>query len=88
MSQATDKDIGTHGVVWYELKTGGNPFTIGRQTGDLTTAGVFRGLAGIQYSLSVEAYDNERMEPSLTNETTINVSKNEGRRGRRGRGGG
>ena len=79
MSQATDRDLGTHGVVWYELTTGGNPFVIGRTNGELTTAAVFRGLEGFRYSLNVRAFDNEGMQPTLTNETTIMVCRKGGR---------
>lgn len=75
MSQATDRDIGRHAVVWYELTATGNPFVIRRETGEITTSSTFLDLAGTKYILNVEAFDNEGITPSLRNETTINVSE-------------
>lgn len=73
--QATDRDTGSNAVVWYELTVGVNryPFVIDKKTGQITTAGVFKDLVGMQYVINVEAFDHEGMPPSLRNMTTINV---------------
>ena len=75
LSQAIDRDIGKHGIVWYELTATGNPFIIRRETGEITTSSTFLELVGIKYILNVEAFDNEGISPSLRNETTINVNE-------------
>ena len=57
--QATDRDIGSGQVVWFEFTTTQVPFIVDRDSGVVTTADVFNGQTGTRYTIPVRAYDNK-----------------------------
>ena len=74
--QTTDADTGNYQKVWYRFLTAeGASVVINKETGVITTAGPFTGEADRNYSLIVEAYDNEGLNPSLNNHISIAVSQ-------------
>ena len=74
--QTTDADTGNYQKVWYRFLTAqGAPVVINKETGVITTVRSFTGEADHNYSLIVEAYDNEGVSPSLNNRISIAVSQ-------------
>ena len=74
MLQATDSDIGSGQVVWFEFTTPQVPFLVDRDSGVVTTSGVFQGLSGTRYTVAIRAYDNKGVQPSLSTTTSLVVS--------------
>ena len=74
MLQATDSDIGSGQVVWFEFTTPQVPFLVDRDSGVVTTSGVFQGLSGTRYTITIRAYDNKGVQPSLSTTTSLIVS--------------
>ena len=72
--QATDADIGSGQVVWFEFSTPQVPFLVDRDSGVVTTSGVFTGLSGTRYTIEIRAYDNKGVQPSLSTTTSLVVS--------------
>ena len=72
--QATDADIGSGQVVWFEFTTPQVPFLVDRDSGVVTTSGVFTGLSGTRYTVTIRAYDNKGVQPSLSTTTSLVVS--------------
>ena len=71
--QATDADIGDHALVYYNIITGQVPYLIDRDTGVVTTAGIFKGLSGTVHVVEVRAFDNLGNSPSLSTTSMMQV---------------
>lgn len=50
------------------------PFVVDRVTGEVTTAGVFKGLSGTTMQVQVRAYDNFGQPPTESTVDTLTVS--------------
>ena len=49
------------------------PYLVDRDSGDVTTAGVFSGLSGARHEVTVRAFDNLGNTPTLTATATMIV---------------
>ena len=72
--QATDADIGNNSIVYYRILSTNMPYVVDRDSGVVTTAGVFAGLSGTIDRVEVEAYDNFGIPPTNRNVSMLNVS--------------
>ena len=71
--QATDADTLNGSIVWFEIVTPQVPYLVDRDTGVVTTAGVFRGLTGTRYNVEVRAFDNFGNSPSFSTAANMEV---------------
>ena len=60
--------------MWFSIETPDAPFVVKRETGEVTSAGVFRGLSGTTIQVQVRAFDNFGMPPSQSVLDTLLVS--------------
>lgn len=61
-------------MIWFSIETANAPFVVDRDTGEVTTAGVFRGLSGTTIHVQVRAFDNFGVSPTLFTVDTLAVS--------------
>ena len=73
-SKATDADTGNGSVVWFSIESPDAPFVVEKDTGEVTTAGVFRGQSGTSLAVQIRAYDNFGMPPTQSNSSILTVS--------------
>ena len=73
--QATDADIGNNSIVYYRILSNNVPYVVDRDSGVVTTAGVFAGLSGTIHNVEVEAYDNFGIPPTNRRSSEMNVSQ-------------
>lgn len=74
LSQATDIDTGNGSVIWFEVVTRDAPFVADRDTGEVTTAGIFRDQSGTTIDVEVRAFDNLGMPPTQQTIAILSVS--------------
>lgn len=67
-------DSGNGSVVWYSIVSQDSPFVVDRDTGVITTAGVFRGQSGMTLQVQVRAFDNFGIPPTQSTTATLSVS--------------
>lgn len=72
--QATDLDSDNGSVVWFSIETQDAPFVVDRDTGVVTTAGIFKGQSGITLEVQVRAFDNFGIAPTLSTLSILSVS--------------
>lgn len=72
--QATDADTLNGSIVWFEIVTPQVPYLVDRDTGIVTTAGLFTGLSGTNNQIMVRAFDNFGLVPTFTTNDILNVS--------------
>ena len=65
LSQASDKDSGAYGSVWYSIVHEGTPglFSLDNTTGDVTLSNLLDQVTG-HFALTVSAVDNQGKVPS------------------------
>ena len=61
-------------MVWFQIETEDSAFVVDQDTGDVSTAGVFRGLSGTTLQVQVRAFDNFGIPPTLSTVDTLSVS--------------
>ncbi len=61
-------------MIWFQIETPDAAFVVDRDTGEVATAGVFRGLSGTTLQVQVRAFDNFGMEPTQSTVDTLSVS--------------
>ncbi len=71
--QATDIDSGNGSIIWFSVETPDAPFVVDRDTGEVRTAGVFRGLSGKTIDIEVRAFDNFGIPPTESSIDTLSV---------------
>ena len=71
--QATDLDTGNGSVIWFNIVTSNAPFVVQQNTGEVVSAGVFRGQSGDTISVNVRAFDNFGLTPSLSTIDVLSV---------------
>lgn len=69
-------DSGNGSVIWFSIETPNSPFVVDRDTGEVTAAGVFRGLSGTTIDVQVRAFDNFGVSPTESTVDTLSVSNN------------
>ena len=74
LSQATDADIGNNSIVYFRIQSNNVPYVVDRDSGAVTTAGVFSGLSGGVNNVEVVAFDNFGNPPSNRRVAILNVS--------------
>lgn len=67
-------DSGNGSVIWFSIETPNAPFVVDLDTGEVTTAGVFRGLSGTTIDVQVRAFDNFGIPPTEFTVDTLSVS--------------
>ena len=72
--QATDADIGNNSVVYFRILSNNVPYVVDRDSGVVTTAGVFTGLSGTIHNVEVEAFDNFGIPPTNRRTGIVTVS--------------
>ena len=72
--QATDADVGNNSIVYFRILSNNVPYVVDRDTGVVTTAGVFTGLRGVIHRVQVEAFDNFGITPTNRRIETMTVS--------------
>ncbi len=68
-------DTGNGSVVSYGVVTPDAPFVVERDTGEITTAGVFRGLSGQTLETLVRAFDNYGVPITQSTVDILTVSR-------------
>ena len=58
----------------YEITTPAVPFLVVRDTGVVTSSGIFIGASGTKYEVTVRATDNLGAPPSISTTATMTVS--------------
>ncbi len=61
-----DSDSLNGSIVWFEIATPQVPYLVDRDTGVVTTAGVFTGLSGIRHEVTMRAFDNFGQAPTFS----------------------
>ena len=72
--QATDADVGNNSIVYFRILSNNVPYVVDRDSGVVTTAGVFTGLSGVIHRIEVEAYDNFGLPPTNRRTGILTVS--------------
>ncbi len=72
--QAIDSDSLNGSIVWFEIVTPQVPYLVDRDTGVVTTAGVFSGLSGTRQEVTMRAYDNFGKVPTFSSMEIMIVS--------------
>ena len=62
--QATDADVGNNSIVYFRILSNNVPYVVDRDSGVVTTAGVFAGMSGTIHNVEVEAFDNFGIPPT------------------------
>ena len=73
--QATDADIGNNSIVYFRILSNNVPYVVDRDSGVVTTAGVFTGLSGTIHNVEVEAFDNFGIPPTNRRTGILTVSE-------------
>ena len=60
--------------MWFSIESQDAPFVVDRDTGVVTTAGIFRGLSGMTLQVQVRAFDNFGKPPTQSTLATLSVS--------------
>ena len=72
--QATDDDVGNNSIVYFRILSNNVPYVVDRDSGVVTTAGVFTGLRGVIHRVQVEAFDNFGITPTNRRTGIMTVS--------------
>ena len=72
--QATDADVGNNSIVYFRILSNNVPYVVDRDSGVVTTAGVFTGLSGVIHRVEVEAFDNFGIPPTNRRTGILTVS--------------
>ncbi len=73
--QATDADIGNNSIVYFRILSNNVPYVVDRDSGVISTAGVFTGLSGEIHNVEVEAFDNFGIPPTNRRMGILTVSR-------------
>ena len=64
-------------MIWFATNSPEEPFSVSRESGDVTTTGNFKKQSGSSLEFEVRAFDNYGHPPSLSTNKTLTVRNSE-----------